>query len=640
MSLVRQATAEAVGEAAGANCFRDQITDAGLEPWRARQAYAACRPPRHGGRRRTRYGQLAPALGRSPAEAASAPRGLLCDDFAPSPATLCFQPLGSSMPPVQPVPLAPPVPHPEDRRDEPGPAANRNETAPLGRATCSAAWRLRRAVRRGATCRLPLARPAPRRPARWTRWLAPPGTRYVRAILERSLRDGASGEPLLAKLGELTRDLDRQAAGEILYQLANHYYRHGQWPSEAEAFGALADRYPDHALTPLAIRWLLRYYSSGEAAWRVQRDAAGQTRRLQCAVAIGRYVERGSARLVPRTGHPVPLGCGYRGLGDARAAERLYQAQADSRDGWWRGAQGELAIGRVPLVPHLAQPVSQRPARPVLCCVRARTRPRLDGRLDEAVWRDAAGRAGKRRQHDDADWPAIVMLAYDDQYLYLAAQCRSRVPPAQPVPHLAQPVAHPARPVPHRLRRVPHRLLPAAPAPGGLPTARRSRGRDARRRPFGLRPRRVHVRHRPRFRHLLPFGGRSPRLDFRSMLGRPDRGTRNGSSPPGSSGQLDGGGRYRAEGVDRQAAPAGGRLGAGRPAGRARRRFSIVDHSGRGRQPYCPTGLDTWYFSRKAVKSAEVEQYRKLRYVMDETCMPGPWLVRLGLRLSAACCLV
>ena len=127
----------------------------------------------------------------------------------------------------------------------------------------------------------------------------------------RSLRDGAPGEQLLAKLDELTRDLDRQAAGEILYQLANHYYRHGQWPSAAEAFGALADRYPESPLAPLAIRWLLRYYASGEAAWRVQRDAAGQT------AAIGNapwpsagYVKRGSARLVPRTGHPVPLGCG------------------------------------------------------------------------------------------------------------------------------------------------------------------------------------------------------------------------------------------------------------------------------------------------------------------------------------------
>ena len=427
VSLVRQATAEAVGKAAGANCFRDQITDAGLEPWRARLAYAACQGrPGTAGAVELDTGQLAPALGRSPAKAASGPRGLLCDDFAPSPATLCFEPLGSSMPPVQPVPLAPPVPHPEDRRDEPGPAANRNETAPAGPRDLFSSLAIApgSAARRDMPLAVGSAGPTPAGaldPFEAQRRK----TRYVRAILERSLRDGASGEPLLAKLGELTRDLDRQAAGEILYQLANHYYRHGQWPSAAEAFGALADRYPDHALAPLAIRWLLRYYSSGEAAWRVQRDAAGQTRRLQRAVAIGRYVKRARLDWFLDPDIRFPLAAAYRGLGDARAAERLYQAQAErSRDGWWRCAQGELAIGRVPLVPHLAQPVSQRPARPVLWCVRARTRPRLDGRLDEAVWRDAKQAALASAEHDDADWPAIVMLAYDDKYLYLAAQCR------------------------------------------------------------------------------------------------------------------------------------------------------------------------------------------------------------------------
>ena len=86
--------------------------------------------------------------------------------------------------------------------------------------------------------------------------------------------------------------------------------------------------------------------------------------------------------------------------------------------------QGELAIGRVPLVPHLAQPVSQRPARPVLWCVRARVPPHLDGRLDEAVWRNAKQAALAQHQHDNANWPAMVMLAYDDKYLYVAAQCR------------------------------------------------------------------------------------------------------------------------------------------------------------------------------------------------------------------------
>jgi tetratricopeptide (TPR) repeat protein len=340
-------------------------------------------------------------LGRSPAEAAAGPRGLLSDDFAPSPETLSFEPLGGQSPE-----------RPGDRdspagrngigrfgsRDlfsglgiAPGSPARRDgppATGPAGATGAGTADLLQRSARK---------------------------TRYIRAILERSLRGGASGEQLLAQLDELTRDLDRQAAGEILYQLADHYYRHGQWPSAAEAFAALADRYPDHPLAPLAIRWLLRYYSSGEAAWRVHCDAAGQARRFERAVAIGRHVERARLDWFLEPEIRFPLAAAYRGLGDTRTAERLYQAQGQrSRDGWWQCAQGELRMS------HAAA----GPVKPLLPCVRVRTRPHLDGRLEKAVWRDAKRAALASAQHDDGEWPAIVMLAYDDEYLYLAAQCR------------------------------------------------------------------------------------------------------------------------------------------------------------------------------------------------------------------------
>ena len=225
----------------------------------------------------------------------------------------------------------------------------------------------------------------------------------------------------MAQLDELTRDLDSRAAGEILYQLADHYYHHGQWQSAAEVFTALADRYPDHALAPLAMRWLLRYYSSGEAAWRAHCDAAEQARRWQRAVAIGRHIERARLDWFLEPEVRFPLAAAYRGLDDMRAAERLYQAQ-DRRgwDAWWQCAQGELRLTHAPL----AQSAPNGPAKPVLPCVRAQRRPHLDGRLDNAVWRNAKRAALHERQHDDGPWPAIVMLAYDNEYLYLAAQCQ------------------------------------------------------------------------------------------------------------------------------------------------------------------------------------------------------------------------
>jgi hypothetical protein len=48
----------------------------------------------------------------------------------------------------------------------------------------------------------------------------------------------------------------------------------------------------------------------------------------------------------------------------------------------------------------------------------------LDGKLDDAVWRQAERADLASAQHDDSGWPAVVMLAYDAEYLYLAVTCR------------------------------------------------------------------------------------------------------------------------------------------------------------------------------------------------------------------------
>ena len=175
-----------------------------------------------------------------------------------------------------------------------------------------------------------------------------------------------------------------------------------------------------------------------------QADAAGQAGRWQRAVAIGRRIERARLDWFLEPEIRFPLAAAYRGLGDTRAADRLYQDQGQrSRDGWWRCAQGELAMrglagaGQVanrPLqsktgieppvgnLPHGRHSSADLPR--VLWCVRARVPPHLDGRLDDAVWREAKQAALASALYDDANWPAVVMLAYDDKYLYVAARCR------------------------------------------------------------------------------------------------------------------------------------------------------------------------------------------------------------------------
>ena len=387
ISLVHQAVLRAVGQAADGNAFAAQIAGAGLEPWAVKKVYGAMASETRGASDLA-TAQFVPRLGRSLAEMAAEPRGLLHDRFTLSPPTLGFRLLLST--------------------------AARG-TGPTR--SSSAALRLRRADRRGARCR--------RWPAKGSicgsEW--PKNAATCEEILDRAERTVGSVEQLLAQIDDLTRDLDDQSRGQILYQLGDRYYRTGHWPSAAETFQVLSERYPQHALTPQALLWLVQYYASGEAAWRVERGD-GQ-KRFEQAAALGQQIERTRPELFAEPALCFPLAAAYRGLGQARQAERFYQTQSygGDRDAWSACAQSEL---------HLADPTKGRPAKPMLACVKAQTKPRLDGVLDDPVWQQAKPAALQSAQHDDGDWPAAVMLAYDAEFLYIAAHCRQTPAAGEP----------------------------------------------------------------------------------------------------------------------------------------------------------------------------------------------------------------
>ena len=165
----------------------------------------------------------------------------------------------------------------------------------------------------------------------------------------------------------------------------------------------------------MALRWLVQYYASGEAAWRIGCDASREQRRLERAVAIGKEIERAHFEWFAEPAVRFPLAAAYRTLGDPRQADRLYQAQnRGGCDGWWTCAQSELRLADG----------KGRPQKPLLKCTRAAAKPRLDGRLDKPLWKQARLAELRSAQHDDANWPATVMLAYDSEFLYLAVRCQ------------------------------------------------------------------------------------------------------------------------------------------------------------------------------------------------------------------------
>ncbi|HUT93840.1 MAG TPA: YCF48-related protein [Thermoguttaceae bacterium] len=418
LQLVHQVVVEAVRESGDPTSYSEQITGAGLEPWQVKKVYAALQPGLDGAVSLA-TAELAERLGRSLADVVSLPRGLVEDRFRVSPSTLSFrlaidnlerQPNRSDF-------FAGIVLYPggEARRELLEPAVERVDL-----------------IRRIAQKR-----------------------RNMQAILERTDKDAQGGLGLLAQTGDMTRGLDPDSSAQLLHHLAQRYYTTGQWPMAAEAFKRLVERHPEHPLAGPASVWLVQYYASGEAAWRVQggqrlavEHAAASSRgapmplapgvgdprfavqqasapavdfsreedRLELAAALGKQIAQTRPAVLAEPNVGFPLAVADRRRGFPAQADRFYLvgSRSTTRDAWWACARGEQ---------WLADPKGVAP-KPILSCVKTTAKPYLDGRLDDAVWAQAKPAELHSPLKDDADWPAKVKLAHDGEFLYLAIEAR------------------------------------------------------------------------------------------------------------------------------------------------------------------------------------------------------------------------
>lgn len=290
--------------------------------------------------------------------------------------------------------------------------------------------------------------------------------RNVQAIVAQAGRGAASSSSLLAQLDDLTQGLDDAAAGDLLFQLALQYQAAGRWDLAAQVQQLLIARHPEHALVPDAQHWLLQFWTSGELAWRFDRGAAsrvtqatanapatGETSGLsefgraalasaeqeaqaasatllrspvQNAAQLARQIER--ARPIQYAEPQISLlsAIAFRGIGQPAAADQLLESNRKNRprDAWasqfWAESWLESRRGPSP--------------KPLATIALGAERPRLDGALDDELWKEATRLTLASPARDDDAWPAVAMLAADREFFYVAVQC-------QKAPGLAYPGA-------------------------------------------------------------------------------------------------------------------------------------------------------------------------------------------------------
>ncbi|MES1213804.1 MAG: YCF48-related protein [Singulisphaera sp.] len=422
--LMNQLVLRAVADAGNVEKF-PELADVGLHPWNVKKVAGGV-PSGKMGTINVNTSQLAPRLTRSLADYAASARGLLADRYDAPPNAWGFRlhvdNLGQGL----------------GQQDffsglnlAPGGDARR-ELPSLGRAGMDA---MRQIAERH---------------------------RNLQAILAHTERSDRGPAVLLGQIGDLTRGLDPATAGQTLFELAQTYRNDGHWDYAAATFQLLSEKYPNHPLTTPAFVWLVQYWSSGEALLRAlpasesrpralvrgantaaqipdaippasqgplssirtanfndpQPTAHSATQRAARALEFGKALARVDAHASSDFHVQFPLAAARAQAADAgTSADRFFATIANSRphDAWWACARGEQ---------WLFEGANGAPPKPVATAQKVAAKPRLDGDLTDAIWQQAARLDLASPLSDDAEWPGTMMLAYDDEFLYVAIDCR------------------------------------------------------------------------------------------------------------------------------------------------------------------------------------------------------------------------
>jgi photosystem II stability/assembly factor-like uncharacterized protein len=423
--LTNQLTLAAVAQAADPTAHSDQITLGGLDAWKVKKVFTTLEPDKQGVVNIT-PSQWSPRLARSFADQAEQARGLIARDVVLAPRTLGFALLVDHLP--------------QD-------TGRRDVMSGL-------------ALQAGGEARRLLSNPPPGNLEQLARLAQK--RHNVEQLLARIESDATLGAGWLGQVSDLTKGLSPRHAGDILWQLGRRYHQVGKSEQGAEALQLLVDKHPQHPLADAAALWLVQYYASSEVAWRQrqetrfevrmatatsgdeEREAAGElddvsprstgpatsgirtlgnaaphmaaAERAARALALAKQIEQSRPTRYADPALRFSLASAARQAGQPRTADKLFQSLTvdASQSIWSVNARAEQ---------WLHQPQADGPKK-VCSVVTAHTRPQLDGRLDDPLWRAAKPVPLVSPHAEASEYPAHAVLAFDDEFLYFAVSCR------------------------------------------------------------------------------------------------------------------------------------------------------------------------------------------------------------------------
>ena len=287
----------------------------------------------------------------------------------------------------------------------------------------------------------------------------------------------AGADKIMGLLGVELKNMPDDMAARTAFAVATRFAKDGKWAEAREVYGLLVAQYPGHPLAIEAFRWMTRYHASSEARRRTEIQQKltltnvtfGNGSDAKLTPASGTVTNIAGANVQEDIYHvyspeavlkwhqtcldlepkltafgpvysrdPAAWLCflaARRQVGrhnDAVTSIRDYfkstpgaATLAPGQDPWRDCLAAELWMTDGALIPVLPKPVGK--------CKHTETRPLLDGKLDDACWKDspamslkplaaAADKTDEMKAFSE-EFKTEAHFAYDDKFLYIAVTC-------------------------------------------------------------------------------------------------------------------------------------------------------------------------------------------------------------------------